>query len=203
MSNYFFDGLFSHHRMNSDIFAEQATWKMISYADFVRLASKMANILIWNGLRSNDRVTVQAPKSIEVLALYVATIQAGSVFIPLNSAYTVNENSFLTQDANPHLFVYDPKAYDPVYVLRRVLFCCDCAPPITNDFKFWASSNKSSKSLGRIHGLHFGSVEMTDGVWKRMFLNPDCQQPLSLITYILRRALILEGIKVEQSWAVV
>lgn len=74
MLNHLSDSLFSHHRNNSDVFVEQAPRKTTSYADFVRLSSKMANVLVKNGLKPNDRVAVQAEKSLEVLTLYAATI---------------------------------------------------------------------------------------------------------------------------------
>ncbi len=117
MPNHLYDGLLSHHEANSDILVEQAARKVISYADFARLASKMANLLLRSGLRPNDRVAVQAEKSPEVLALYIATIQAGGVFLPLNPAFTIAESSFFIQDANPRIFVCDPKAYDQVCAL--------------------------------------------------------------------------------------
>ena len=53
-------------------------------------------------LKPGDRVAAQIEKSPEALALYAACAQAGLVFLPLNTAYTVDElayfidSSFLT-----------------------------------------------------------------------------------------------------------
>ena len=40
-----------------------------------------------SGLQPGDRVAAQVEKSPEALALYLGTIRAGGVFLPLNPAY--------------------------------------------------------------------------------------------------------------------
>ena len=48
-----------------------------------------------------DRVAVQVEKSIEALVLYLATVRAGGVFLPLNTAYTPAEVDYFLDDAEP------------------------------------------------------------------------------------------------------
>ena len=40
--------------------------------------------------------------------LYLATVRAGAVYLPLNTAYTLNELEYFIGDAEPSLVVCDP-----------------------------------------------------------------------------------------------
>ena len=54
---------------------------------------------------------VQVKKTPEAVALYLAVLQAGGVFVPLNTAYTPSEISYFIGDAEPRFFVCDAEAY--------------------------------------------------------------------------------------------
>ena len=48
---------------------------------------------------------VQVPKSAENLALYLACLKLGLVYVPLNIAYTEAELDYFVSDAEPVLYV--------------------------------------------------------------------------------------------------
>ncbi len=79
-----------------------------SYADLEAVSARFANALISLGVQPGDRVAVQAGKSIEALMLYLGTLRAGGVFLPLNTAYTGAELGYFLGDAEPLVFVCDP-----------------------------------------------------------------------------------------------
>ncbi|MDQ4136205.1 MAG: malonyl-CoA synthase [Pseudomonadota bacterium] len=79
-----------------------------SYADLAALAGRIANALVRRGVDPGDRVAVQVEKSVPALALYLATVRAGAVFLPLNTAYTLAELEYFVGDAEPKLIVCDP-----------------------------------------------------------------------------------------------
>ena len=58
--------------------------------------------------KPGDRVAVQIEKSVEALVLYLATVRAGAVYLPLNTAYTLHELEYFLGDAEPSLVVCDP-----------------------------------------------------------------------------------------------
>ena len=68
----------------------------------------MANYLVSRGVKTGDRVAVQAEKSVPALVLYLAAVRAGAVYLPLNTAYTLNELDYFITDAEPSLIVCDP-----------------------------------------------------------------------------------------------
>jgi malonyl-CoA/methylmalonyl-CoA synthetase len=80
----------------------------ISYGDLMARAGQIANVLVNSGVKPGDRVAAQTEKSVPGLVLYLATVRAGAVYLPLNTAYTLNELEYFITDAEPSLVVCDP-----------------------------------------------------------------------------------------------
>jgi len=80
----------------------------LSYGDLMARAGQMANVLVDAGVRPGDRVAAQTEKSVPGLVLYLAVVRAGAVYLPLNTAYTLNELEYFITDAEPSLVVCDP-----------------------------------------------------------------------------------------------
>jgi len=80
----------------------------ITYGDLIARTGQMANVLVERGIRPGDRVAAQVEKSVANIALYLATVRAGAVYLPLNTAYTLNELDYFITDAEPSLVVCDP-----------------------------------------------------------------------------------------------
>ncbi len=108
MSNHLYDHLVARHADNDACFLKQDDRADTSFAEFVRRVAQIAHVLVDNGLEPGDRVVVQAPKCAEMVALYAATVQAGGVFLPLNTAYKRDEVAYFVQDAAPRIVVCDP-----------------------------------------------------------------------------------------------
>jgi malonyl-CoA/methylmalonyl-CoA synthetase len=56
-------------------------------------------------------VAVQVEKSVEAMMLYLATLRAGYVFLPLNTAYQSAEISYFIENAEPAVVVCSPKNF--------------------------------------------------------------------------------------------
>jgi malonyl-CoA/methylmalonyl-CoA synthetase len=80
----------------------------ISYGDLIAKAGQMANVLAGSGVQPGDRVAAQTEKSVAGLVLYLAAVRAGAVYLPLNTAYTLNELEYFITDAEPSMVVCDP-----------------------------------------------------------------------------------------------
>ena len=93
---------------------ETASGERITYADLVARTGRMANALAGLGVKPGDRVAAQVEKSVEAIVLYLATVRAGGVFLPLNTGYTPAEIEYFLGDAEPAVFVCDPaRAREP------------------------------------------------------------------------------------------
>ena len=79
------------------------TWR-----DLDRASARIANLLASLKLPEGSRVAVQVEKSVEAMALYLATLRAGYVFLPLNTAYQSAEIEYFIGNAEPAVVVCSP-----------------------------------------------------------------------------------------------
>jgi malonyl-CoA/methylmalonyl-CoA synthetase len=82
-----------------------------SWGDLDRATAKLANLLAALNLEPGARVAVQVEKSPEALLLYLATIRAGYVYLPLNTAYRASEIAYFMADAEPEVVVCSPQNF--------------------------------------------------------------------------------------------
>src|SRR4051812_16437377 len=78
---------------------------LYSWRDLDRATAMMANLLRALGLPEGARIAVQVEKSVEAMILYLATLRAGYVFLPLNTAYQRAEIEYFVGDAEPAVVV--------------------------------------------------------------------------------------------------
>ncbi|MEJ7686488.1 MAG: malonyl-CoA synthase [Variovorax sp.] len=76
-----------------------------SWDDLDRGSAMMANLLDALGLEKGARIAVQVEKSVEAMMLYLATLRAGYVFLPLNTAYRSAEITYFIGNAEPAVMV--------------------------------------------------------------------------------------------------
>jgi malonyl-CoA/methylmalonyl-CoA synthetase len=110
MANPLFDSLFGAHAGRTAPFLLLPDGSEWSYTAFLDLAAGFAHALTACGLGPGDRLAVQVEKSPEALALYAASVQAGVVFLPLNTGYTEGEVAYFLEDSGARLLVCDAAA---------------------------------------------------------------------------------------------
>jgi len=76
-----------------------------SWRDLDRASAMMANLLEGLKLPKGSRIAVQVEKSVEAMMLYLATLRAGYVFLPLNTAYQSAEIEYFIGNAEPAVVV--------------------------------------------------------------------------------------------------
>ena len=108
MSNHLFDALLNARDLSNGALFVSTGHIQMEDAAFFDLSASMARVLVDKGVKPGDRVAVQVNKSIEALALYIACLRIGAVFLPLNTAYTQHELQYFIDDASPHLLIIDP-----------------------------------------------------------------------------------------------
>lgn len=113
MANPLFDGLFGTHAGKHTPFLQMTDGTTITHGAFLETAAQMAHAMKDLGLAPGDRVAVQVDKSPEAMALYGACVQAGLVFLPLNTAYTADELRYFVENSEAALLVCSPRS-EPV-----------------------------------------------------------------------------------------
>ncbi|UYV39214.1 malonyl-CoA synthase [Rhodobacteraceae bacterium D3-12] len=110
MANPLYDALFGAHAGKTTPFLYLTDGQVITHDRFVKMSAQIAHRMVAIGLKPGDRVAVQVEKSAQALALYAACAQAGLVFLPLNTAYTVEELSYFIENSGASLIVCDTKS---------------------------------------------------------------------------------------------
>jgi malonyl-CoA/methylmalonyl-CoA synthetase len=108
MNTNLFSRLFDNLDNPDRLAIEMLDGTHISYGDLIARAGQIANVLVQAGVKPGDRVAAQTEKSVTGLVLYLATVRAGAVYLPLNTAYTLNELEYFITDAEPSMVVCDP-----------------------------------------------------------------------------------------------
>jgi malonyl-CoA/methylmalonyl-CoA synthetase len=94
-----------------DVAVETDNGLSYSWRDLERGTAMMANLLASLGLPAGARVAVQVEKSVEAMMLYLATLRAGYVFLPLNTAYQSAEIEYFIGNAEPSVMVCSGKNF--------------------------------------------------------------------------------------------
>ena len=81
----------------------------ISYGRMQHESARYAALLVALGVQPGDRVAVQVRKSPQALFLYLGSLRAGAVYLPMNDAYQRNEIEYFLNDAAPRVFVCRPQ----------------------------------------------------------------------------------------------
>ena len=94
--------------ISSDVAIETDTGLLYSWRDLDRATAMVANLLESLDLPAGSRIAVQVEKSVEAAILYLATLRAGLVFLPLNTAYQSAEIEYFIGNAEPAVVVCTP-----------------------------------------------------------------------------------------------
>jgi malonyl-CoA/methylmalonyl-CoA synthetase len=80
----------------------------LAFADLDQRTGQLAARLRMLGANPGDRVVAQVEKSPDNVLLYLATLRAGLVYVPLNTAYTSAELAYFLDNADPTIVVCRP-----------------------------------------------------------------------------------------------
>ncbi len=111
------------HADGSGKIAVVAGQHRLTYDDLVQQAGRFAAALHARGVGKGERVAVSADKSLNALLIYLACMQLGAIYLPLNTGYTAAEIDYFASDAEPIVFICQSERADelrPVLAARKV-----------------------------------------------------------------------------------
>lgn len=94
-----------------------------TFDDLRHASAKIANWLVSLNIAPGSRVAVQVEKSVEAVMLYLGTLRAGMVFLPLNTAYREGEIGYFLKDAEPAVVVCSPSNLSWIEPLAKEAGC--------------------------------------------------------------------------------
>ena len=123
MANPLYDALFGKYAGQETPFLYLPDGTVISHAGFLEMAARIAGVITEAGLKPGDRLAAQVEKSAEALALYAACVQAGVIFLPLNTAYTADELTYFIDNSGAAMIVCDPGKLEMLAPIAERLGC--------------------------------------------------------------------------------
>ncbi len=165
---------------------------LYSWRDLERATAMVANLLDALNLPEGSRVAVQVEKSVEAAILYLATLRAGLVFLPLNTAYQSAEIGYFIGNAEPAVVVCTPANFGWVSklafkagvthvftlgddrtgsLLQRAAFCPDVHQPAERHADDLAAILYTSGTTGRskgamlTHGNMLSNAQVLKAYW--------------------------------------
>ncbi len=142
-----------------DCWLETAEGHYYSWRDLERGSAKIANLLASLKLPTGARVAAQVEKSPEALMLYLATVRAGFVYLPLNTAYRSAEMAYFIENASPSVVVCTPENFSWV---TQIAFKADVAHVFTLDEPREGRNSGSLLSRAVHFADEFETVHSTD-----------------------------------------
>ena len=110
-----------HQRDSACLITQQGV--PYSWNDLHQATAKIAHLLTSLNLPKGARIVSHVEKSPEALLLYLATLRAGFIFVPLNTAYQSAEMRYFIEDAQPSVVVCSPKNFGWLAQLAFQLGC--------------------------------------------------------------------------------
>jgi non-ribosomal peptide synthetase component F len=81
-----------------------------NYAALGERSARLATILGGMGLGPSDRCAIMVPRSRDTLALILAILRLGAVYVPLDPAYPRAQLDFIVADCSPKLIIAEAAA---------------------------------------------------------------------------------------------
>ena len=138
-----------------DCWLETDDAKYYSWRDLERGTAKIANLFASLQLPPGSRIAAQVEKSPEALMLYLATVRAGFVYLPLNTAYRASEMEYFIGNATPAVVVCSPKNFGWI---TQIAFRAGTRHVFTLDEPHQGRNSGTLLSRAVHHADHFDTV---------------------------------------------
>ncbi len=103
------------------VFLSLADGDVVTFRDIDDASARIATVLLECGAQPGDRLVAHVAKSVTAVALYLAAVRLGVVYIPLNEAYTAAEVAYFLDDASPTVVVFGPGRALPAGSVATIL----------------------------------------------------------------------------------
>ncbi len=133
---------------------ETPSGQTYSYGDADECSGRLANLLVSCGVAPGDRVAALIEKSPRAVFLYLACLRVGAAYLPLNTAYTLEETGYFLGDARPKVMIYPPERRAEVSSLCR-------GHDIPHLFTLGREGNKDLIEKGRGMPASFRTVQVS------------------------------------------
>ncbi|MDZ4376147.1 MAG: AMP-binding protein [Phenylobacterium sp.] len=137
----------------------------VSYDGLAAAIDAAATRLDSDGVRPGDRVVLVCEKAWEVVAVYLATLKIGAIFVPLNPAYTAAELDYFLEDCRPAAIIRDAPAFVQGAVARPGGSAVSRSPGDPASIIYTSGTTGRSKGAVLTHGGLRANAESLRTTW--------------------------------------
>ncbi|MEH6590762.1 MAG: long-chain-fatty-acid--CoA ligase [Halioglobus sp.] len=104
---------------HAEAFVEFERQRRFSFLELNTRCNRIANALLERGVKPGDRVATLLKNGIEFIESYYAMAKIGVVLVPVNWRLVANEISYIVNDVDAEILIYDADFDDTVAQLQR------------------------------------------------------------------------------------
>jgi acyl-CoA synthetase (AMP-forming)/AMP-acid ligase II len=108
----------THARLRPHKIGARDSQRALTFRQWDKRASRLANALLGLGLSKGDRVALLAYNCVEWMELYVALARTGLIAVPVNFRLTGPEIAYIVRDCEAAAFVVQDGLVEPVLAVR-------------------------------------------------------------------------------------
>lgn len=123
----------------------KSTWNELQ-----EFSAQIANLFHENEIYLGDRIILHTKKSTLSLFIYLACLQSGVIFVPLNPDYSEKELEFFLTDIKPKLILCDPAKEKTVQTLNK------------NDFLIFNADEQGHGTFSKAYSIYSKSFDTVD-----------------------------------------
>lgn len=141
----------------------------VTYRHMDARSASFAGALRESGVTPGERVVAQIDKSVDNVALYLACLRVGAVYVPLNTAYTEREVAYFLDDAQPKVAITNHNFADWRRRADDAEPWTKCAPRLADDLAAIVyTSGTTGKSKGAMlsHGNLTSNALTLHAIWR-------------------------------------
>ncbi|MBW8849099.1 MAG: AMP-binding protein, partial [Burkholderiales bacterium] len=130
----------------------------LSYAELNARANQLAHHLVALGVGPDTRVAICLPRSTEMVVALLATLKAGSAYVPLDPAYPAQRLAFMLEDCHPTVLLSRSDCAQALPASAGVpLLCLDAPHPA------WLLAPQHDPLVPALTPAHLAYVIYTSG----------------------------------------
>ncbi len=115
----------NHAEKSPKSLAVQCGDKQVTYSELLARANKLASYLRQSGAGEGTLIGICLPRSVDMVVAIVATLLAGSAYVPIDPSYPKERITFMLEDANVALVITESALIDIFSKHNSRLVCVD------------------------------------------------------------------------------
>lgn len=118
------ESIYSLFKLQADLHPKNVALKYnnesLDYEDLYTRAEKIAELLVFSGVKKNDPLIIKMKQSCNVIGTILATLRIGAVFIPVLSSYPRERIDYIIRNSEAKFLITDKDSKDQIENIKNI-----------------------------------------------------------------------------------